>query len=335
MTGPAPAVARVRAAVRRGLADVPPGSVVLVACSGGADSLTLAAAVAYVAPAAGLQAGAVVVDHGLQPGSREVADTAASQVAGLGLDPVEVATATVGASGGPEAAAREARYAELTRAAHRQKAVAVLLGHTLDDQAETVLLGLARGSGARSLAGMAPVNGLWRRPFLDVPRAVTHEACTDLGLTPWQDPHNDDESYARVRVRQQALPALERAVGPGVAQSLARTARLLREDADALDSWAATVTARLGSADAEGLDVTQLLELPEAVRARVLKVAAESVGGHPIMAVHVVALEALLSDWRGQGPVALPGGGSASRTCGRLLVSPGSAHPRQEIARGC
>jgi tRNA(Ile)-lysidine synthase len=335
MTGPTPAVAQVRTAVRRALADLSPHSIVLVACSGGADSLALAAATGHVAPREGLRAGAVVVDHELQAGSRAVADAAARQAATLGLDPVDVVTATVGTGGGPEAAARDARYRELTAAAEAHGAAAVLLGHTMDDQAETVLLGLARGSGARSLAGMGAVNGLWRRPLLDVPRAVTRQACEDLGLAPWDDPHNDDQAYARVRVRQQALPALEAALGPGVAASLARTAKLLREDADALDSWSAAVTAALGAPDEEGLDISHLRDLPPAVRARVLKRAAESVGSLPLTAVHVRALDALVSDWRGQGPVALPGGGLATRSCGRLLVSPGSAQPRQEIVRGC
>nr|BFE84646.1 hypothetical protein GCM10020093_072470 [Planobispora longispora] len=147
--GPHPAVADVRRAVRLALADLEPGDLVLAACSGGADSLALAAALAFVAPRAGLRAGLLTVDHGLQEGSARQA----AEVVGLplGLDPAEVLTVEVGAAGGPENAAREARYAALAAAAGRLGAAAVLLGHTRDDQAETVLMRLSRGAGrARS-----------------------------------------------------------------------------------------------------------------------------------------------------------------------------------------
>ncbi len=156
----------------------------------------------------------------------------------LGLDPVEVLAVTVGTSGGPENAAREARYAALSEAAGRLGAAAVLLGHTRDDQAETVLLRLARGSGTRSLAGMPARTGIYRRPLLELGRGTTVAACAALGLVPWEDPHNLDGRYARVRVRRRLLPALEDELGPGVAEALARTAGLCRDDADALDAWA-------------------------------------------------------------------------------------------------
>ncbi len=149
-----PPVAAVRNAVRASLAGLMPGDLVLAACSGGQDSLALAAALAFVAPRAGLRAGAVTVDHGLQEGSAEHAARLMPTLSGLGLDPVLVATVAVAGPGGPEAAARTARYAALEKTAADVGAAAVLLGHTLDDQAETVLLGLARGSGPRSLAGM-------------------------------------------------------------------------------------------------------------------------------------------------------------------------------------
>ena len=222
--GPAPAVASIRNAVRQCLADLAPGDLVLAACSGGADSLALAAALAFVAPRAGLRAGGVTVDHGLQDGSDGRAASVTTALAGLGLDPVRCVAVRVESAGGPEAAARTARYEALSRVAAETGAVAVLLGHTLDDQAETVLLGLARGSGPRSLAGMPPRRGVFRRPLLGLRRPVTASACAALGLEPWQDPHNGDRRFARVRVRLDALPALEAAVGPGVAEALARTA---------------------------------------------------------------------------------------------------------------
>jgi tRNA(Ile)-lysidine synthase len=324
VTGPDPAVAAVRVAVRAAVQDLPDGALVLAAVSGGADSLALAAATAFVAPRAGLRAGAVVVDHALQPGSDAVAATTAASCRSLGLAPVEVVRVEVRDDGsGPEAAARTARYAALQQAADRLGAGAVLLGHTRDDQAETVLLGLARGSGTRSLAGMPARRGVLRRPLLDVPRATTAAACAALGLTPWCDPHNDDARYARVRARA-LLPQLERALGPGVVSALARSATLARDDADALDAEAAEQSARLRrrADDAPGLDAIRLGELPPAVRRRVLRLAALDAGCPPgrLSGRHLEALDSLVVRWKGQGPLALPGGVRALRRCGRLLL---------------
>jgi len=308
-----PAVSRTRAAVRAALGDLDAGALVLAAVSGGADSLALAAAAAWVAPRLGLRAGAIVVDHGLQAGSDGVAAKAADTCRGLGLHPVDVVPVAVGREGGPEAAARTARYDALARSADMAEAAAVLLAHTRDDQAETVLLGLGRGSGARSLAGMAPVNGRWRRPFLDIRREDTMAACAALGLEPWHDPHNDDRSFARVRVRRDALPALEAALGPGVAEALARTAALLRDDADALDAWA-------DRAATGGLSVDALAALPAAVRSRVLRRAVVAAGAPAgaVTAGHVAEVDRLVVDWRGQDGVSLPGGLVAERSCDRL-----------------
>ncbi|HZV25391.1 MAG TPA: tRNA lysidine(34) synthetase TilS, partial [Acidothermaceae bacterium] len=272
--GPTVAVATVRCAVREALAGLDVDSLVLVACSGGADSVALAAAAAFEAPRLGLRVGGVTVDHGLQPGSPSRAATVAALLTGIGLEPVEVVAVDVSARpGGPEAAARAARYGALDGVADRLGASAVLVGHTLDDQAETVLLGLARGSGTRSLAGMAAVSGSpvgsspvgtgatdarYRRPLLAVERAVTLAACADLGLPVWDDPHNGDPSFARVRVRSEVLPVLEAALGPGVAAALARTAELARDDADALDQWAAGSYAEMADVDGS-LDVDSLV----------------------------------------------------------------------------
>jgi len=310
------AVLATRRAVREALArhdGVTAGDLVLAAVSGGADSLALAAALAWEAPKAGLRAGAVTVDHGLQPGSAERADAVADTCRRLGLTSVLVERVQVGRRGGPEAAARAARYAALDAAANRLGATVVLLGHTLDDQAETVLLGLGRGSGARSLAGMAAVDGRYLRPLLGVRRAQTEDACAATGLEPWRDPHNDDPGFTRARIRHEALPALEAALGPGVVEALARTADLLREDADALDQWAAAVAP-------DGLPVAGLAGLPVAVRRRVLRRAAIAAGAPAgaLSARHVLAMDRLVVDWHGQGEVALPGGLVAARGYDRL-----------------
>lgn len=358
MTGPDPAVAALRAAVRRELDDVAGGGaaaapLVLVACSGGPDSLALAAATAFVAPRLGLRAGAVVVDHGLQPGSEAVAEGAAGACRALGLDPVDVVRVAVDpADGGPEAGARTARYAALERVAAERGAVAVLLGHTLEDQAETVLLRLARGSGARSLGGMARRRGLLRRPFLDERRATTERACAALGLEPWHDPTNTPApggttpagAPLRSRVRGEVLPVLADVLGPAVVPSLARTADLLREDDDALAALAAEALTRAWVTPTDGgpgsasdragagrdLDVDVLAALAPAVRRRALRAALVAWGAPAgdVGRVHVEAVDRLVTDWHGQGGAAVPGGVVVHRRCGRLTcVPPGAPAP--------
>jgi tRNA(Ile)-lysidine synthase len=331
MAGPHPAVAAVRLAVRRELTGLPPGALVLAACSGGADSLALAAALAFEGPRRGLRCGGITVDHGLQAGSAEQARRVTAILADLGLDPVQAVRVTVARPGeggsfpGPEAAARAARYAALDRAAVDQPgdpAAAILLGHTLDDQAETVLLGLARGSGGRALAGMAPGSGRYRRPLLGVRRAQTRAACAALGLVPWDDPHNSDPAYARVRVRQAVLPALEEQLGPGVAQALARTARQLRADADLLDELAAAAADRIADGQ-PGLPARALAAEPAAIRTRLLRAAALAAGARPgaLAQQHVTQMEALVTGWHGQLGVDLPGGVRCQRRYDRLLFA--------------
>jgi tRNA(Ile)-lysidine synthase len=332
--GPHPAVSQLRSAVRECLADLEPGELVLAACSGGADSLALAAAVAFEAPKAGILAGGITVDHGLQPGSADQAARVVSVMAGLGLSPASSARVAVARPGGteayqgPEAAARSARYAALDAAAQAAEvagAAWIMLGHTLDDQAETVLLGLARGSGARSLAGMSPVSGQYLRPLLQIPRAQTAAACTALGLQAWDDPHNCDRAFTRVRVRREVMPALATALGPGVAEALARTADLLRADADALDAIAAVETDKLGGTGAalgDGWPAAALGALPEAIRHRVLRRAALAAGCPPgaLAQRHIVSLDELVTGWHGQRWTDLPGGIRGQRRYGRLLL---------------
>ncbi|MFD9564555.1 tRNA lysidine(34) synthetase TilS [Streptomyces sp. NPDC059994] len=349
--GPHPAVAAIRLAVRRVLHDVlhdalvlpdgrtpPPdltprdiaregdasGPLVLVACSGGADSMALASALVFESRKLSVRAGAVTVDHGLQSGSDQRAAEVAARLTAMGLDPVEAVAVKVGREGGPEAAARDARYAALDAAAERHGAAAILLGHTRDDQAETVLLGLARGSGTRSLSGMAAVSGAhgrYRRPFLQIDRHTARKACLVQSLPVWDDPHNTDPAYTRSRLRHEGLPALEKALGKGVVEALARTAELSRDDADALDAWAAEADPVVRD-EAGELLCGKLYGLPAAVRRRVLRKALIQAGSPAgsLFARHVEEVDRLITGWRGQRAINLPGRVEARRQGGRLVI---------------
>lgn len=347
---PHPAVAATRLAVRKALAsaceadgelepELKPGGLVLVACSGGPDSLALAAAVAFEAPKLGLRAGGVTVDHGLREGSADQAGLVGQMLRELGLDPAQRLLADVrdrrAGPGypGPEAAARHARYEAFELAAAGSGASAILLGHTMDDQAETLLLGLARGSGARSIAGMAPVTGRYLRPLLGLRRSQTIVACAALGLRPWHDPANADDAYRRTRVRTRILPLMEELIGPGVTESLARTADQLRADADALDALAAQAERRLipdwppaGQPGPRPVSVAEAAELAPAVRSRLLKRAAvlASMQAGSITAGHVAGLDALVTGWHGQRWLDLPGDVRCARRYGRLHFTRGS-----------
>ena len=306
-----PAIADVRRAVREGFAaaGLQAGDLVLVACSGGADSLALAAATAFEAPRAELKAGAVVIDHGMQPGSAQIAGETAHKLQVLGLFPVEIRTVTVGTDGGPEAAARTARYEAIDAVAEQTGANAVLLGHTLNDQAETVLMGLARGSGGRSLNGMAAVSGIYLRPLLGITRETTENFCADSGLEPWHDPMNKDVAYTRVRVRENLLPALEAELGPGIAEALARTADTLREDEEVLAELALDAYKKVAKEKATRIDigVEEFKALPLAIRHRLIALAAVVLQAPMLARVHILAIDALVDDWHGQKPLTLPG----------------------------
>ncbi|MGB3684433.1 MAG: tRNA lysidine(34) synthetase TilS [Ornithinimicrobium sp.] len=318
MTGPPTSIAAVRLAVREALTHHGlAGATVLVACSGGADSLALALAAGFEVPRLGGRAGAVIVDHQLQPGSGEIAMTARRDCAALGLAPVQIVTVDVRAqTSGLEDAARRARLDAFAQVADQQAARAVLVGHTRDDQAEQVLLGLVRGSGARSLSGMPRARPLrpsqergggltLLRPLLQVPRDVTERACAAAGLTAWQDPHNADQCFTRVRARA-ALVDLHERLGPGVGAALARSADLLRADAEALDELSDTAYSRLGPPP---WPVEQLREHPGAIRTRLwlrMAVCAGSPAGS-LAASHLQAIDALYTNWHGQGPIDVPG----------------------------
>jgi tRNA(Ile)-lysidine synthase len=305
------AIADVRRAVRESLelAGVRQGELVLIACSGGPDSLALAAAAAFEGPRGGIRVGAIVVDHQMQAGSAEVAKATFDKLVALGLEPVEIKTVDVGTSGGPEAAARVARYGALDEAAARLDAVAILLGHTLDDQAETVLLGLARGSGARSLNGMAFHSGRYLRPLLGISRKTVENFCADSKLVPWLDPMNQDPRYTRVRVRKQILPMLETELGPGISDALVRTAEQLREDDEVLTTLSEQAFGQVASmkSNAVQLDVQGFQALPLAIRHRVVARALDILDAPTFARVHILGVDELVDRWHGQKPLTLPG----------------------------
>ncbi|MCW2540267.1 MAG: tilS [Frankiales bacterium] len=314
--GPHPAVAAVRRAVRLSLDELPGSDAVAVACSGGADSLALAAAVAFEAVRQGRPHALVTVDHGLQDGSALQARRVSALAYELGFDPVHTVTVEVGVAGGPEAAARSARYAALERAAGPD--VPLLLGHTADDQAETVLLGLGRGSGPRSIAGMRPRHGRYLRPFLGLRRSQTQAACDALGLPYWDDPHNLDPAFTRVRLRREVLPLLENVLQGGVVSALARTADQLRDDAEVLDELSDRLLAAARSGD--GLLVSALQGQPRALVSRALRSWCAEHSESAVTATQLGEIWRLVERWHGQAAIDLPGGARVLRASGSLTV---------------
>lgn len=333
-----PARAAVRGAVRRSLSVLTDrdaqrwagdlGGTVLVACSGGADSLALLAATVFECADLPVKVVGVVVDHGLQDGSAALAERVVAQMAALGVD--ETAAIRVTVDPGPagiEAGAREARYAALSQLAQHFGAEMVLLGHTLDDQAETVLLGLARGSGGRSLMGMRRGfrrdeedrrSTLFLRPLLDLTRTQTEAACRADGIEWWTDPHNSDARFTRARIRHTVMPVLERELGPGVAQALARTADLLREDVTSLDERAEHLYREVFVGN--GLDTAALEGLDPATKHRLLRIACLDAGAIPseLTRDHVLAVADIVYGARDSRQIQLPGHVTAYRD-GALL----------------
>ncbi|WP_025272671.1 tRNA lysidine(34) synthetase TilS [Haloglycomyces albus] len=312
-------VSLIRHAIRQSLADLPQGETVTVACSGGPDSLALADATAFVAPRRGWRLALATVDHGLQVGSSQRAEELRDWAKQRGFDFADVLSVRPAEySGGPEAAARQARYAALNTQTDRWGSRAVLLGHTRDDQAETVLLNLARGSGPRAIAGMRAERGRYRRPLLGLPRHLTHEYCRSQDLRPWIDPHNSDDRFKRSALRG-AMDTLEATLGRGFVGNLARTAAQAAADVDFIDRL---VQRRYAELDLDpGPVVSELSAEDGAVRVRLIRLwlidmgIAESEVTHR----HLGAVESLVTDWHGQGEVSLPAGVTVRRQ-GRHLI---------------
>ena len=306
-----PAIADVRRAVRESwdAHAVVSGDQILVACSGGTDSLALAAAAQFEGARAGVAVGAVIIEHGLQAVTAEVAKNTMTVLTDLGLGPVLIREVKVGSSGGPEAAARAARYEALDDAAAAYDAKFVMLGHTLNDQAETVLLGLTRGSGTRSLSGMAAVSGRYLRPLLGISRETTEAFCRDSGLEPWHDPHNKEVRFTRVRIRDEVLPTLEQELGAGIIDALARTADQAREDEAALAELAEhyfNEFVKVRSTELE-IGVVDYAAMPLAIRHRVLVMALAMLHAPEFSRTHILAVDELVDNWHGQKALTLPG----------------------------
>jgi len=318
-----PALVEVRHALRKYLADIEPNETILVGCSGGADSLALTYALKQESESKNFRLIPVVIDHDLQPGSADVAAKVVKQLQSWGLKEIFVAKAQVVMSDGIEASARRARYQIFSQALDTYSAKYFFLAHTQNDQAETVLLGLTRGSGSKSLSGMSDVNGKFIRPLLDISRERTEQLCHEAGLDFWIDPHNSDLKFTRVRVRKDILPLMEQELGPGIKEALSRSAQLLREDNEALDLWSQQEFAAHQAQKSEGFEIDYLLALPKAVRSRLLRLAIYALGtpSGTLSAEHLSPIEALITDWKGQGEVSLPGGVKVARISGRLSLS--------------
>ena len=280
----------------------------------------MALAIALFAECGGEKVIPVVVDHGLQPNSDQITAKVVAQLKAIGYKRVETAVAQVIVTDGLEASARRARYKVFHQFIDSYQPKYFFLAHTLNDQAETALLGLARGSGARSLSGMATQNNLFVRPLLKITRQMSESACAEAGIDFWSDPHNQDLKFARVRVRKNVLPTLEENLGPGITEALVRTADLLRDDADALDDFANEFFTQV---DPNNLEINDLERLPKAIRSRVLRLAIYQAGAPSgsLTAEHIEAAEALISNWHGQKEVSLPGNVKLLRNSGRIVLS--------------
>ena len=299
-------------AVNNLLKDFEPADNILVACSGGADSLALAWTSQVVTKRIGLNLIAVIIDHQLIKESTQVAQDAKKKCEDFGIEKVVIKQIEVkDDKDGLEAAARKARYEAFEESVNEFNAKAVLLAHTQDDQAETMLMRLTRGSGAKSLSAMKEVSGKYLRPFLHIRKQVLVDALEKENISYWQDPANTNYKFLRAKVRHELMPKLIEVLGESAIDSLDRTSGLLKEDNEALESIALESYEKLN----KELKVQELEKLPTAIRKRVIKIAALNSGvtPGPFSFEHIEAIDALVTNWRGQGNVDLPGFIQASR----------------------
>jgi len=254
------------------------GETVLVAVSGGADSVALLSIMTTLAPAWRLTLHVLHVDHGLRADSARDAELVRALGARLGV-PVDVERVQVG-SGSVEAAARTARYEALERAADRIGATRIAVGHTADDQAETVLMRVLGGAGVRGLAAIPPVRGRIIRPLLELRRQTLRDALTAAGLAWVEDPSNRDPKFLRNRIRHELLPLLAASYHADVVPALADVARVARETVHALDRTAARELDRLARVEGDALTLSRaaLAALPPPVAAEMLRQAAARFG---------------------------------------------------------
>jgi tRNA(Ile)-lysidine synthase len=287
------------------------GAPVIVACSGGADSLALLA----LAVSARVPAIAVHVDHGLRPGSDGDFSVVSAAAARLGVDATMVRV-TIPTGPNLEARARDARYAALEQARTDAGASVVLVGHTVDDQAETVLLNLLRGSASAGLAAMPARHGTVVRPLLGLRRRDTLEICARLQFAPVVDPMNGETRYRRVWLRREVLPQLEAGAHRDLRALLARQADVMRDESDLLDALAS----RALDAAGDPPRVRDLSVLERALARRALRI---WLGGAPPSLATIDALLAVVAGER--RALELPGGRRVVRRGGRLLCEPTSA----------
>ena len=319
-----PAIANARRAIRECF-DAPElegAKRVLLAVSGGADSLALALAANFELPKLGIALAAVIVNHNLQPGSGEIAEQAATRLRKLGITDVTVVSVQVEDSGqGPESAARDARYQALETERLALGADYILTGHTLDDQAETVLLGLTRGSGLKSIAGMQSVAGNLVRPFLGISKAELIQSLEDAGIDYWEDPHNTETRFTRVRIRN-LMQQLEAELGPGLSTALARTAELAQESEEFL-ALSATALIQSARVDGNSYAVEVLAQAHPALRRKALQMIASALVPGGVSRVQVLGLDELICNWHGQKPTHLSGI-TVERVRDQILFRPSS-----------
>jgi tRNA(Ile)-lysidine synthase len=268
----------VRDALRRH-AFLAGGETILVAVSGGADSSALLYMLTRLAPQWGLRLHVLHVDHGLRDDSARDAAMVVGLAQRLGV-PADVVRVEVQGGGSLEEAARRARYGALEAAAGRLGAHRIAVGHTADDQAETVVMRILTGSGLRGLAGIPAARGRIIRPLLDLRRYEVERVLSEAGLGWVEDATNRDPRFLRNRIRHHVLPLLAAAYHGDVVGDLGRVAARARRTVEALDAFAVAELERLavGNDDSLTLPRARLAALPPTVAAEVLRLAAARLG---------------------------------------------------------